>query len=47
MYARSNSWGDADVDHFQTIGGDTAKLLGGYIPSSPLVLALLATTEAK
>ena len=24
--------GDADVDHSQTIGGDTAKLLGGYIP---------------
>ena len=22
---------DADVDHTQTIGGDTAKLLGGYI----------------
>ena len=28
--------GDADVDHSQTIGGDTAKLLGGYIPPSPL-----------
>ena len=27
--------GDADVDHSQTIGGDTAKLLGGYIPPSP------------
>ena len=25
----------ADVDHSQTIGGDTAKLLGGYIPPSP------------
>ena len=24
--------GDADVDHTQTIGGDTVKLLGGYIP---------------
>ena len=24
--------GDADVDHTQTIGGHTAKLLGGYIP---------------
>ena len=22
--------GDADVDHTQTIGGDTVKLLGGY-----------------
>ena len=27
--------GDADVDHSQTIGGDTAKVLGGYIPPSP------------
>ena len=27
--------GDADVDHSQTIGWDTAKLLGGYIPPSP------------
>ena len=33
--ASSNYWGDADVDHIQTIGGDTAKLLGGYIPPSP------------
>ena len=24
--------GDADVNHTQTIGGDTVKLLGGYIP---------------
>ena len=24
--------GDADVDHTKTIGGDLAKLLGGYIP---------------
>ena len=24
--------GDADVDHTQTIGGYTAKLLGGHIP---------------
>ena len=31
----SNYWGDADVDHTQTIGGDTVKLLGGYIPPSP------------
>ena len=28
----SNYWGYADVDHTQTIRGDTAKLLGGYIP---------------
>ena len=28
--------GDADVDHTQTIGGDTAKLLGGiYSPIPP------------
>ena len=27
--------GNADVDHSQTIGGDTAKLLGGYIPPVP------------
>ena len=24
--------GDADVDHTQTIGGDTVKLLGGIYP---------------
>ena len=28
----SNYWGDADVDHTQTIGEDTVKLLGEYIP---------------
>ena len=28
MYTHSNYWGDADEDHSQTIGGDTAKLLG-------------------
>ena len=27
--------GNADVDHSQTIGEDTAKLLGGYIPPPP------------
>ena len=27
--------GDANVDHTQTIGGDTVKLLGGYIPPPP------------
>ena len=27
----SNYWGDADVDHTQTIGG-YSKLLVGYIP---------------
>ena len=41
MYNHSNYWVDADVDHSQTIGGDTAKLLGGYIPHPPLVLAPL------
>ena len=31
-----NYWGDANVDHTQTIGGDTVKLLeGGYIFPSP------------
>ena len=38
----SNYWGDADVDHTQTIGGDTVKLLGGiYPPHPPRVLAPL------
>ena len=41
MYTNSNYWGDADVDHSQAIGGNTAKLLGGYIPPSPLVSAPL------
>ena len=27
--------GDADEDHTQIIGGDTVKLLGGYIPHPP------------
>ena len=31
----SNYWGDADVDHTQIIGGDSVKLLGGYIPHPP------------
>ena len=31
----SNYWGDADVDHTQTIGGYTVKLLGGIYPQSP------------
>ena len=35
---------DADVDHTQTIGGDTVKLLGGYIPPSPRVSAPLHGT---
>ena len=34
--------GDANVDHSQTIGGDTAKLLGGIYPPS-LVSAPLLT----
>ena len=35
--------GDADVDHTQTIGGDTVKLMGDilYIPHPPRVLAPL------
>ena len=33
--------GDADVDHSQTIGGDTAELLGVIYP--PLVSAPLTT----
>ena len=39
----SNYWGDADVDHTQTIWGDTVKLLGGYIPHPPRVSAPLHT----
>ena len=35
MHTRVKLLGDADVDHTQTIGGDTVKLLGGYIPSPP------------
>ena len=39
----SNYWGDADVGHTQTIGGDTVKLLGGIYPprvSAPLHIAI-------
>ena len=32
---------DTDVDHTQTIRGDTVKLLGGYIPPTPRVSARL------
>ena len=35
MYTHSNYWGDADVDHSQTIGEDTAKLLGDISLPSP------------
>ena len=35
MHTRVKLLGDADVDHTQTIGGDTVKLLGGYIPIPP------------
>ena len=31
----SNFWDDADEDHTQIIGGDTVKLLGGYITIPP------------
>ena len=38
--------GDADEDHTQIVRGYTVKLLGGYIPPSPLVSApLLGTTR--
>ena len=37
MNTDSNYWGDADVDHSQTIRGNTAKLLGGIYPPSPLL----------
>ena len=37
--------GDADVDHSQTIGRDTAKLLGDLSPIPPLVSAPLPKTE--
>ena len=33
--------GDADVDHSQTIGGDTVKLLGDIFPNPPRVSAPL------
>ena len=39
--------GDADVDHTQTIGGDTVKLLGGYIPHPPRVSAPLPTLTVQ
>ena len=32
---KSNYWGDADADYTQIIGGDTVKLLEGYISPSP------------
>ena len=37
----SNYWRDAYVDHTQTIGGDSVKLLREYPPIPPQVLALL------
>ena len=39
--------GDADVDHTQTIGGDTAKLLGGYIPHPPRVSEPQSTASIR
>ena len=38
---------DADEDHTQIIGGDTIKLLGGYISPSPLVSAPLHVGREK
>ena len=35
MQTHLKYWEDADVDHSQTIGGDTAKLLGDISPPSP------------
>ena len=35
MYTHSNYWGDAVVDHSQTIGENTAKLLGEIYPPIP------------
>ena len=44
----SNCWGgDADVDHTQTIGGDTDKLLGGYIPPSSSVRRILKPESSE
>ena len=39
-------WGDANVDHSQTFGGDTAKLSGGYMPrvSAPLLAGMEIST---
>ena len=37
--------GYADVDHTQIIGGDTVKLLWGYIPHPPRVSAPLVTNS--
>ena len=34
-YTHSNYWGDVDMDHSQTIGGDTAILLGDISPIPP------------
>ena len=41
---------DADVDHTQTIGGDTVKLLGGYIPPGfrhPFLLQTFVNCEQQ
>ena len=37
--------GDAGADHTQIVGGDTVKLLGGYIPPFPRVLGTLLSTN--
>ena len=39
--------GEADEDHTQIIGGDTVKLLGGYIPHSLRVSAPLYNTQSS
>ena len=43
----SNYRGDADVDHTQTIGGNTVKLLGGCIPPYPRVSAPLPVSRSQ
>ena len=44
MHTRVKLLGDADVNHTQTIGEDTVKLLAGYIP--PRVSAPLIETQS-
>ena len=39
--------GDADVNHTQTIGGDTVTLLGEIYPPSPRVSAPLVANRQK
>ena len=46
MYTHSNYWGDADVDHSQTIGG-YSQIIGGDISPHPILVSAPLSTARR